>query len=61
MSGGGFPIKKWALTACLDYPIQTYIGTGITLWLMRKYQTRSAYCWNFGKFEFERLNAQGKL
>jgi hypothetical protein len=58
---GGLPVKKYVVKALQDYPVQTYIATGFGLWIIRKYQVRSAYNWNFGKFDFERQRIQGTL
>jgi len=45
----------------LDKPMHAWVGSGFTLWAYRKYQVRSAYCWNFGQFEFERRLARHAL
>lgn len=54
MAGGGGGIKKLVINLILDKPVQVYLGGGAALWAIRKVQTRQAYNYHFGKFEFQR-------
>jgi len=51
MSGLG-GIKKLVIDMLLHKPAHVYLGGGAFLWMLREYQTRSAYNYWFGKFEF---------
>ena len=53
MSGGG-GLKKTIINACLDKPVQVYLGGGFFFWAVRQYQTQTTYNYWFGKNEFLR-------
>lgn len=37
MAGGGFPVKKYVITALIDHPVKTYLIGGAALYLFRQY------------------------
>ena len=55
MAGAGGGIKKKLINTVLDHSVKVYVGSGIFLYAFREYQTKKAFNYHFGKFEFERL------
>ena len=60
MSGGG-GFKKMFFNQLIHKPVQTYLVGGLTLYMLREYQTRSTFNYWFGKNEFERRVAKGLI
>eukprot|EP00350_Pseudokeronopsis_sp_OXSARD2_P012810 CAMPEP_0170556658 /NCGR_PEP_ID=MMETSP0211-20121228/18012_1 /TAXON_ID=311385 /ORGANISM="Pseudokeronopsis sp., Strain OXSARD2" /LENGTH=63 /DNA_ID=CAMNT_0010867135 /DNA_START=15 /DNA_END=206 /DNA_ORIENTATION=+ len=54
MAGGGGGMKKAAINLVLDKPAHVYVGGGVLIWAIRRYQIESTYNLHFGKFEFYR-------
>jgi hypothetical protein len=61
MAGGGGGLKKKVLNFVLDKPVQAYLGGAAFLFGVRQYQTRAAYNYHFGKFDFQRKVERGQL
>ncbi len=60
MSGGG-GFKAKVVGTLVHKPVQVYLGVGAALYGIRTYQTANQYNYWFGKNEFERRVANGKL
>jgi len=60
MAGGG-GAKKKIINFVLDNPIKVWIGGGVALYGIRRYQTLSTYNYHFGKFEYERRLERNQL
>ena len=61
MAGGGGGLKKTILDMFIHRPVHVYLGMGAFLYALREWQVRTSYNYWFGKFEFERRLAAGKI
>lgn len=61
MAGGGGGIKLKLINFVLDQPVKAYIGGGVALYLIRRYQVNAAYGKYFGKIDYERRLERNEL
>ena len=61
MAGGFGKYIKKAIDFSVDQPHVVYLVGGLTLYGVRKYQTQTTYNYWFGKCEFERRLAAGRI
>ena len=61
MAGGGPDVKGMIINALINKPVQCWLGGAAFLHIVRWYKTQTTYNYWFGKCEFDRMVAKGKI